>query len=190
MDILKRILAIGKRLRSMCGRETFGIFKKAINTDIYSEATVVEVTNSNLEDVLDFNESYLLETFSNFLSQGDKGFYAYLENKCVHRSWVKFGPQRMQIFQNYSYDLGKDDIYIHYCATAEFARGKSVYPFVLQHICRKFPDKNVFLMALDRKKSARRGAEKAGFRKFLAVNYCYLWFLSNYRVNNLDDDFI
>jgi sulfur relay (sulfurtransferase) complex TusBCD TusD component (DsrE family) len=144
----------------------------------------VRVNESNVSDILHFDEEDKADLFRSFIKNGDIGYYAYLDGKCVHRSWIRLGPMEVITAGNYKHILGKDDIYVHYCKTAIKARGLNAYPAVLRRICEDFIGKNVFLVTLGKKINANRSAKKAGFCvvkriKFLNL-FGFSWFKEIY----------
>lgn len=143
------------------------LYKHDKFVDINAPVVIKRVTFDNVQDSSTFNNEKYINTFIQFLRQGDIGYYAYLNDYCVHRSWVKTGPFKMEIVKGYNMEFDKQDAYIHYCLTADTARGKNIYPFVLDHICNELYSKNyrnIYMVVLKKKKSAMRGVEKAGFK--------------------------
>lgn len=124
------------------------------------------VNEQNLLDVLDFQPSRYVETFRSFLKQGDVGYYAYLDGKCCHRSWIQKGPKWISINPYVQMKLEKNEGYIHYCETAPWARGKAIYPSVLSRIAEDHKNlENIFIAVESENASSVRGVEKAGFKE-------------------------
>ncbi len=129
-----------------------------------SACTIAPATLENVADVLHFETPFLLELYKEFLNRGDRGYLAYLEGRCVHRSWVQLGPQRVTLFRRLRRDLAAGEAYIHYCETAPEARGQNVYPAVLAHITRELGATHRVLIATVLQNAASvRGILKAGF---------------------------
>jgi len=149
----------------------FSIYKNGHEVEVESPAIVKSVDNSNVNDILSFNSEQYVDIFKRFLDMGDKGYYAYLNGECVHRSWVKRGPQEIRFMRDYLIKLNEDDVYVHYCVTSEKARGMNIYPAVLSQICRDYQGKNIYLLVSNRKDYAIRGVEKAGFEKAKCVSF-------------------
>jgi len=146
-------------------KEEFYIYQKSRYVAVESPATIKQVGENNVIDVLSFNDESYVKTFRHFISIGDKGYYAYVNGECVHRSWVTRGPQKISFMSTYKINLTEYDVYVHYCATAENARGMNIYPAVLVQIGKDFSDKNIYLLTLKSKDFANRAVEKAGFEK-------------------------
>ena len=105
-----------------------------------------------------------MEVFRNFLALGDHGYYAYLDDKCVHRSWVKSNEQVVYPHLAYSMKLKPNQHFIHYCETARQARGKGIYPAVSSKIVEVLKDKGEILMSINANNIASiKGAQMAGF---------------------------
>lgn len=167
----------------------FIIFKKAANYlkakfFMYEEITIYrldepkfieanciikQVDYSNLEDVLNFQPSKYVGIFKDFLFNKDKGYYAYINGKCIHRSWVKHAPQKVFLHTHFAYTLKKNEIFIHYCETAPEARGKSVYPYVLSKIIDENIKSDILISVNKRNIPSRRGVEKVGFKEYYTI---------------------
>lgn len=167
VSFIKRALNYVKKF--IYTKQIFFIYKKCNDVIIELPAEVKQVDKSNLQDALSFNDEAYMKIFNDFIDQGDKGYYAYLNGECVHRSWVKRGPKEILLTKGYSRFFSENDVYIHYCATAEKARGKNIYPYILSHICNELQNQNVYVLVLEKKLTARRGVEKAGFQKVKRV---------------------
>lgn len=71
----------------------------------------------------------------------------------------------MLIGKNYKFPfLKKAEYEIGPCYTQEKYRGRGFYPFVLNYIVEKNPDKKFFMLVADSNKSSIRGIEKAKFK--------------------------
>ena len=146
------------------------VYKMSEHVEQNSRAEIRKVTPENVEDARSFQSDHLIEIFRGFLSNGDKGYYGYIDNKCVHRSWVKTAGQVVQPHWAYKYELLEDEAYIHYCETAPCARGLGIYPHVLSFITHDLFDQQISI-AIDEKNTASiHGATKVGFTKKLEVN--------------------
>jgi len=143
----------------------FFIYKNINEVEIKSPAIVRKANKGNVNDAITFNSKAIIKTFNKFLDSGEKGYLAYLDSECVHRSWVKRGPHEVRFMHDYVLSLQENDVYVHHCATAERFRGMNIYPLVLMNICKDHHEKNVYILVLKRKYYANRGVEKAGFKK-------------------------
>lgn len=130
-----------------------------------SEVQVLPVTLQNIKDALSFQTEKQVNHFSDFLSRGDRGFYGYLNNTCVHRSWVVRGPANVLLHKFFSIAIKDTEIFIQYCETAPAARGKNIFAYVLNHIVQNFSDKRVLTSVTLQNASSRRAMEKAGFKE-------------------------
>ncbi len=133
--------------------------------DHNSVATIKHVTDDNIEDVLYFQHQRYIEIFKNFLSLGDKGYFAYIKDKCIHRSWVKSRKQIVHPHWAYPYKLKENEIFIHYCETAPEARGINIYPHVLSNIIEEHKNKDILISVNDKNTASKKGVEKVGFRE-------------------------
>jgi RimJ/RimL family protein N-acetyltransferase len=133
---------------------------------IQASVRITSVSNNNIKDVLSFQPSRYVAIFERFLRQGDVGYYAYLDGKCCHRSWLQKGPQWVSINPFIQMKLEKNEGYIHYCETAPWARGKGIYPAVLSRIAEDHENLcNLFICVNSENKASLRGVEKVGFKE-------------------------
>lgn len=147
--------------------ETVTLFDNFKNVVQKSPAKIVQANCNNLVDILTFQNSRYIKIFKQFLDSGDKGYFGYLNSKCVHRSWIQFGEKEVSLAPFIKRKINKDEAYIHYCETAPEARGKNIYPAVLSRIVNDFKDKykNIYISTNIKNIASRRGIEKAGFRE-------------------------
>ncbi|WP_419233768.1 hypothetical protein [Aliarcobacter cryaerophilus] len=146
-------------------KETIIVYDLKNHQEQTSVATIKHATNENLKDILYFQPQRYINIFKNFLSLGDKGYFAYLEDKFIHRSWVKSNEQVVYPHWAYPYKLKKDEVFIHYCETAPEARGKNIYPHVLSNIIKEHQDKDILISVNDENIASKKGVEKVGFRE-------------------------
>ncbi len=164
-----------ERLKNFLYRkETYILYKYESIENIYSNALIRKVNFDIIDDALSFNSKSKIQKYRELLESGDVGYYAYLDNVCVHRSWYTKGPQIRRVIHNYFMTFYEDDIYIFNCATSEKAKGLNIYPSVLRYLCEENPNKNLYLIVSSKKPYAIRGVEKAGFRANKYLHYtCY-----------------
>lgn len=143
----------------------FENFKNVIQT---SPAKIIPANYNNLVDILNFQNPKYIEIFKKFLDSGDRGYFAYLNGKCVHRSWIQFGEKEVSLLAPFiKRKIKQNEAYIHYCETAPEARGKNIYPAVLSKIVSDFKNKykNIYISTDIKNEASRKGIEKAGFRE-------------------------
>ena len=89
--VIRLASALKRRLFSY---EKLGIFVSLPNKMAATKDFDIRyVTPSNVLDVLSFQPSRYADVFRSFLQQGSRGYYVYLADKCIHRSWVKSNEQ-------------------------------------------------------------------------------------------------
>lgn len=145
------------------------IYKHKEHISVSSIAQIQKVKSNSLQDVLQFQHPKYVKIFQNFLSLGDKGYYAYLGKKCIHRSWVKGNEQIVYPHWAYLYKLKDNEVFIHYCETAPEARGKRIYPHVLSTIAEEYKDKNILISVNDKNIASKKGIEKVGFKEVIRI---------------------
>ncbi|PSM52607.1 hypothetical protein CBLAS_0716 [Campylobacter blaseri] len=135
-----------------------------------SKVEIKYATYDNLKDILNFQDKRYIKIFENFLNIGDKGYFAYLNDKCVHRSWVKFNEQIVYPHFASSYKLKKDEIFIHYCETSLEARGQNIYPHVLSVICNEHKLNKILIAINEKNIPSLKGAKKVGFCELYKIH--------------------
>ena len=143
--------------------ENIILYKHARMIDHFSSAKIVKATKENINDVLNFQEKCYIIKFLDFLDSGDIGYLGYLGERCVHRSWVKQGPQKVKLHPLLHYILAEGDMLIHYCETAPKARGQHIYPHVLSTIVKEFDTKRILISTEAKNEPSINGILRAGF---------------------------
>jgi hypothetical protein len=161
---------LGVLKRNFYIRETIILYecKKNINSNIgliNKDIKIKKISELNLNDLLYFQSKNYIDIFKNFLKLKDIGYMAYYNNKCVHRTWVKFNCQTVSLHSGYRYTLNNDEIFIHYCETSNIARGHGIYPKVLATIINEFNDKIKLISVNIKNKASIKGVQKVGFRE-------------------------
>jgi len=129
-----------------------------------SPAEVCSATFENIQDVLFFDTPDKVEKYRNFLFRGDKGYLAYLDGKCVHRSWVITLPRKVWLHWSLPFATQENEAYIHFCETATLARGKNIFSHVLCRIAADYRHcKNIYICVNVKNRPSSRSIEKAGF---------------------------
>ena len=140
-----------------------------VPTFLQSEVEVKRVDSSNVEDALGYEPKHKVETFKKFLSLGDWGYYAYLDGRWTHRSWVTFGPKKVDRWSGISpMNLCANEAFIHWCETATWARGRGVYSAVLSEIvedCLNDKCQNIYISTNQENIASQKGILRAGFRE-------------------------
>lgn len=147
--------------------EVVGVYySSTVNEKTIDEIDIRDANSSNLIDILCFQDIRYIDVFQSFLDLGDRGYFAYLDDKCVHRSWVKSNEQFVYPHWIYPMKLKPNQHFIHYCETSPEARGRGIYPAVLSKIALDYKGRGEVLICIDSKNTASiKGAIKAGFVK-------------------------
>jgi len=161
----KYLIAALKKIGSMIyTNDVVIIYEHKRKNLVNSPASIVYASQENLKDILNFQDKHYLKKFQKFMENGDRGYLAYLDGKCVHRSWVIQNPgERVRVHRYLGFRLRNNEVYIHYCETSKNARGKNIYPAVLNKIAEDYPDKKIIISTNEHNIASRRGIEKAGF---------------------------
>ncbi len=161
-----RKVIIFVRLRAYVN-ETLLLFEHIEHAYQVSPAKITNITHENVTDILDFRHQKYKSIFEKFLQRGDKGYFAYLNGKCVHNSWVVHSPQKIHLHPMLLRQLEKGVAFIHYCETAPNARGQNIFPSVLSKIVDDFKKNSQRLMisANEKNSSSIKAIQKAGFKE-------------------------
>jgi len=148
----------------MFAAERLLLYRQGAYVSQPSPVTVTRATAENIGDVLAFDTPDKLALYRQFLAEGETGYLGYLDGKCVHRSWVKRLPGKVQLHWALPLILQKGEAYIHYCETAPTARGKNIFAHVLVLIREDYTQfSNVFICVNATNHASIRSIEKAGF---------------------------
>jgi len=154
-DVIKKRLYVN---------EVLILFEHKVKTKQKAPGEIRYASMETLPDILNFQPERYVEIFEKFLSLGDRGYFVYLNGKCVHRSWVKHTPQIVYLHPLLPMDLNENAAFIHYCETAPDARGKNIYPYVLTKIVDDFKNKEKILICVNQKNAPSiKGVKRAGF---------------------------
>jgi hypothetical protein len=156
--------------------------KRMVLMRIYSNTTVIvlelknrkpsntalrieKVTEKNVNDALAFQPSSKIKVFKKFLTLGYIGYYAYVGDACVHRSWLVPGPSKVLLHKFYGIVLTSNDVFVQFCETALAARGKNIFTDVLIQIGQDFALKRVLISVEAHNTSSQKSMAKAGFEE-------------------------
>lgn len=139
-------------------------YNKELKKDIHisEQINIIEFTPRLLKLYLE-NESKNLRTtffrlYISILTKNKTKIYFALDKdrKIIHTSYT--------ICKNFKYPfINKGEIVIGPCNTEESARGKGIYPFVLNYIVNNTNNKSYYLIIRPENTSSIHGAKKAGF---------------------------
>lgn len=153
-----------KILRRMYASEHLLLYEHRNNSMQVSPADIRMATLDNISDVLSFDTQKNLEKYIHFLHNGNLCFLGYLDNQCAHRSWVIKYPSKVWLHWAVPMDLQSGEVYIHFCMTAPFARGKNIFPHILCYIADQFAEcKKVYICVNAKNLPSIKSIEKAGF---------------------------
>lgn len=145
-----------------------------------SEAEIRNVTYENLKDVCVYESGKYQKKYKKFLSKGDIGYYAYLDGKWVHRTWIAIGPVKVNKWSRFPpFSIKDHEAYFHFGETVPAARGKNISAAVL---CKAASDlKNrifrFYTLVDENNIASRRVMEKSGFKEIKKFRVTrILWF--------------
>lgn len=101
------------------------------------------------------------------LKRGDRCYVARVDGKAAHFSWVQTTGWHYVLSAGLWRNIGKGEVWIYHCHTAEWCRGQRIYPFVLTEILKDFRQEGIFLKAIiyttQDNRASQRGILRAGF---------------------------
>ena len=134
--------------------------------NIETPAIICRVTNDNIDDALIYEPIEKVNRFRELLAQGDWGYYAYIDDQWVHRTWVTFGPKILPQMSRFALiKLSQGDAFCYWGETSTAARGKNAQPAVLSQIAEdlKNKTKNIYTSTSMENKAVYRSVSKAGY---------------------------
>jgi len=145
------------------------VYSHEKDTAATSPVTIAKADKNSISDVLTFDTADYLPVYTRFFDEGQTCYLAYLDNRCVHRSWVIDKPQNVHSHWAHSMPLKENEVFIHYCFTDPKARGKNIFTYVLSEICREYKNYKALIAVEGSNKASRKSIEKAGFKPFMQI---------------------
>ena len=146
--------------------ETVVLLLHKTNITQHSPAQIIPATEQNITDILSFQPERKLNIVRSSMHQGDTGYLAYINGKCVHRSFVSTGPRSVLLHKFIPMTMGAGEIFIHLCETDPEMRGKNIFAHVLSKIAADFTGRKIWIAADEKNRPSLRSIEKAGFVPF------------------------
>lgn len=157
-------------------RETVMIYRAPIYVD-QRERPIPEVRYASyrsLEDLRWFHSPEELVVFRRFLDAGHVGYLAYVDGRCVHRTWLVPGPAQVNEHWSRARKIGPEEAFVHYVLTASEARGMGVFPTVLNKVVEDTKGTVTTMAIAEENLASRRAAVKAGWRPVRATRFMCL----------------
>lgn len=173
--MLKRII------KQIFSKEKVHIYQNSLtppNIEKPNNYRIIRADFKNLGDILFFQEKKYVETFSKFLTIGDRGYFGYLEKNCIHRTWVKSNCQIVNFHRYLKYQLKENEEYIHYCETSSIARNRGYFSFTLNQILHENSKIKKLIAVTSKNLSSMKAIEKAGFYLYKTVVIYRIFFFT------------
>lgn len=123
---------------------------------------VLEVTEANVDRVLDFRGEAQRVAFKHFLREGCDGIYAIHHGVVVGHAWLTTARGEPLLANGY-FPLRPGDALIHHCHVAKSARGQGIFPLLIRHLSAQGSGR-VFIDASVRNHASLSGIRRAGCR--------------------------
>ncbi len=121
-----------------------------------------EVSKDNLKDAEWFNTSEEINWFNNFLDSGYEGYYVYLENQCVHRTWIFNDSKRSYLGDVFIYEIG-ENLMVTWSLTHKDYRRRNIYKQVLLFLRSRYFPKQILGVVDFNNKNSISAFLKSGF---------------------------
>lgn len=128
-------------------------------------------THERLGDLAWFHSARELRVFARFLDAGHIGYLGYIDDRCVHRTWLIPGPARVREHWSEEHGIGADEGFVHYCLTAAAARGCGVFPAVLAQVGADQAGRVIKMAIASDNRPSRHAASKAGWQPVEVVRF-------------------
>jgi len=139
---------------------------------------ITDVTRNNVDQVIDFREEQIKDTFNKFLDEQQYGIYAYLDSQVVGHAWAKICKEDHCKVNGYL-EIQFAEALIHFCKVKVEQRGQNIYPMMLAALCgRLFDRANVRRILIDTEIDnipSQRGIIKAGFKPLGKGTYLQIY---------------
>lgn len=101
------------------------------------------------------------------LDRGDECYIAYSGDRVAHHTWIQSSGVHPIVEAGYECTVEPGDFWIYHCWTADWARGRRLYPTVLAYAVRdQFSRgrKRARIYTTQKNTASQRGIMRAGFR--------------------------
>jgi RimJ/RimL family protein N-acetyltransferase len=170
---MKLLRKLGRKLNAIAGVgiEETHFFEMAIDSPTFNSPLPqgVRIRVLGSEELLDFcNVSAMDRQFiEDRWAAKDRCYLAYFEGKLAHYSWVKSAGVQEITEADLQIPVAQGEFWIYHCWTAEWARGRRIYPCMLTLIARDyyqlgFTRANIYTSRANL--PSQRGIKYAGFQ--------------------------
>jgi RimJ/RimL family protein N-acetyltransferase len=170
---MKLLRKIGRKLNAIAGVEIEETLFFEMESDFpLSDSPLPQgvcIRELGSEQLLDFCNVSVMnrESVENRWATKDRCYLAYLEGQLAHYSWVKSTGVQPVTEADIQVPVIPGEFWIYHCWTAEWARGRRIYPSVLMLIVRDYFSSNftrAHIYTSRTNLASQRGIDNAGFR--------------------------
>ena len=107
------------------------------------------------------------------LRRGDRCYTATIDGRVAHYSWVQRSASHPITEAGVSGPAGNGAFWIYHCVTADWAKGRGIYPATLQRIVRDYfaeGDSTAWIYTSKRNVASQKGILRAGFTHVATLN--------------------
>lgn len=135
---------------------------------------VCRIEDNNVYDSISFNDKQTILKFKEFDEKGHLGYYCYLNNECILRTWIFTKSDVTFVGRNFIYELEHNEYFSGWSETKEDARGIGAFSFTLNSIIHELKDNRITAYVASDNIASLKGTKKIGFeiiRKFLLIKF-------------------
>ncbi|HON18881.1 MAG TPA: hypothetical protein PK990_06900 [Salinivirgaceae bacterium] len=132
-----------------------------------------EICHENIADAAWFNTPEQLDCFHQFLENGYKGYFVYIEGEVAHRIWIFTDSKRSILAEGFVYKI-EPNVIVAWVLTSEKYRGKGIYPHMLAYLKSVFRPKFIYGVVEPENFTSIKGFLKTGFeiyQKFVLIRF-------------------
>ena len=107
------------------------------------------------------------------LRRGDRCYTASIDGRVAHYSWVQRSASHPITEAGVSGPAGNGAFWIYHCVTADWAKGRGIYPATLERIvtdCFEEGDTTAWIYTSNRNVASQKGILRAGFSHVATLN--------------------
>lgn len=134
--------------------------------------SVCRIQISNINDSISFNDEQTILKFKEFDKNGHLGYYCYLNDDCILRTWIFTKSDITFVGRNFIYELQSNEYFSGWSETKENSRGLGAFSYALNFIIHEQNNKRITAYVASDNIASLKGTKKIGFeiiRKFFLI---------------------
>jgi RimJ/RimL family protein N-acetyltransferase len=132
------------------------------------ELQIRDICLGSVRDVLSFRTAATAEAFEQFLRHGDRGLFAYWENRVVGHAWAAVSHGRLRVVSGYMV-VSPDAPCIHFCSVDPGFRNRKIFQGLLSSLVQSLRQERnaarIEIYASAANAASCAAIERVGFRR-------------------------